>query len=530
MNPSHWNVTRILLADMFRRNWVILIFGFVLAISPPALILGALKAKGALNVDDPAMIVIHVTFTQIMGMCFGVGVLQVAGWPSRLFLLPLSNRAIMLFQMVPATVLVIGQTILSGWILNALFGLNWPTLGNALAFGMVFATFQSFLTLFQKSVLMLPTLGSTLVLEALWVKSRHGPIFSLPTHYWTMVTPVECGLIGTVMAFCYALGMYGITRARCGKEIQTGLIVYLSRAFSNRIGRKAKVFRNGIEAQSWFEWYQKGVVFPIIVAIIVPATAVRWLFTDSRFHDLLETLQVEGWMMSAAAMIGGMILGNMRTSDSSFAMSPFLGTKPLATTSWSRLLLATAFRSLAWGILIWLTVYLLVLGGSELTGENLPKKPFVWWHFPGQILAAWTAITFGLCLSLSGKLVYPKILGAIYFGWLITALFVRGLAPAWFTDYFTVSTLSGCGIALFILTLWVWGLALRRRMVANSQAIMACLVVASLTAIAGWQLAHEAIPSEGSRIHLFLLVSGLLSLVVFPFAAAPLALASNRAR
>ena len=235
-------------------------------------------------------------------------------------------------------------------------------------------------------------------------------------------------------------------------------------------------------------------------------------------------------MMSAAAMMGGIILGNMGSSDASTAMSPFLATKPLATVAWSRLLLATAFRSLVWGVLIWVVVYLLALVGRELAGPSHPPDPFVWWHFPGQILAAWTAMTFGLCLSLSGKLVNQLILGGIYCGWLVTAIVVWGLTPAWFADFFTVFTLSGCGIVLFLLTMWAWGLALRRRMVDGRQATLAGLALLALVLIARWQLTHEAISPGASRIQLFLMVSGVLSLAVFPFAAAPLALASNRAR
>lgn len=530
MNPSPWNVTRVLLADMFRRSWIFLGLGFIGALSLPLFILGALRAKGALIVEDPAMILIHFTFAQITGMAFGATVLHATGAPSRLFTLPLSNPTILFFQMVPATLLVFGQTMVSAWIQNVLLGLDWPLLGNALAFGMIFATFQSFMTLFQKSTLMLPALGGALALESLWVKSRHGPIFSLPTHYWTTVTSLDWVLFATVMALCYALGLQGIARARCGNEIQTGLLVYLFNTISDLFGRNAMVFRNAVQAQSWFEWTLKGLFFPAIVLMVVPTTAVLWLFTDNTINNLVDTIRVEGWMMPAAAMIGGIILGNMGSSDASMAMSPFLATKPLATVAWSRLLLATAFRSLVWGVLIWVVVYILALVGRELAGPSHPHDPFVWWHFPGQILAAWTAMTFGLCLSLSGKLVYPKILGGIYCGWLVTAMVVRGLTPAWFADFFTVFTLSGCGIVLFLLTMWAWALALRRRMVDGRQATLAGLAVLALVLIARWQLTHESISPGASRIQQFLLVSGVLSLAVFPFAAAPLALASNRAR
>ena len=530
IHPYGSKVAGALFADMFRRSWIILALGFVGALSLPVFILGALKAKGALVTEDPAMILIHFTFAQIMGMGFGATVLHAAGAPSRLFTLPLSNPAILFFQMVPATLLVVGQTMVSIWIQNVLFGLDWPLLGNALAFGMIFATFQSFMTVFQKSVLMLPVLGSALTLESLWVKSRHGPVFSLPTHYWTTVSPLDWLLFATVMALCYAIGLVGIAKARCGNELQTQLLDYLSRAVSGLFGGKTLVFQNAVQAQSWFEWSLKGMVFPIIVLMVVPTTAILWLFSEHTVNDLLEALRLEGWMLSAAALVGGIVLGNMGLSDPSMAISPFLGTKPLANVPWSRLLLATAFRSLVWGVLIWIVVYLSVLTVRELSGASHPPDPFVWWHMPARFLAAWTAMTFGLCVSLAGNLFLLKILGGLYCGWLVTTMLLGSLAPAWLSDGFTVAALSACGMMLFSLTLWAWGSALRRDMVRCRQAILAGMTLATLFSVAGYLWFQGTVPQAGTRFHHLVLVLGVLSMSVFPFAAAPLALASNRAR
>lgn len=525
-----WRIAQALLADMGRRGWVWLTLGFLGALSLPVLVLWALQARGALIVDDPAMIILHFTFAQVMGMCFGATVLHAAGAPARLYALPLSNRSITLFQMVPATLLVIGQTMASTWILNQLFGLDWPLPGNALAFGMAFATFQSLMTLFQKSALMLPVLGSALALESLWIKGHHGPLFSLPTQYWTTVTVADWVVVGVVLALFYAIGLHAIARARQGNEIRTKLLDYLSTTLANLFGRKSVVFQNAMQAQSWYEWNLKGLIFPIIVALIVPITVFFWCLTDNRLTDLLEALRVEGWMMSAAAMIGGLILGNMGLTDASMTMSPFLGTKPLATVPWSRILLGVAFRSLVLGVAVWAGVYLLIWWVRELSGENHGSEPFIWWHIPGRLLAAWTAMTFALCLSLTGRLIHLKILGGVYCGWLVLAILVGNLTPGWVAEWFTLCSLSACGMGLFLLTLGVWGLAIKKRMLGGGEAMVASLVVVALVGIALWQLATGISIPGGVRIHHYFLISGVLSLVVFPFAGAPLALAWNRTR
>ncbi len=530
-SPSLFDISRALFVDMIRRSWFVLIIGFFGAFSLPLLILGALKAKGALLVEDSGMILIHFTFAQVMGMCFGASVLHAAGAPSRLYVLPLSNRAIMVIQMVPATLMVIGQTALSIWILNLIFGLNWPLLGNALAFGMIFANFQSMMNLFQKSLLMLPAMILTLTLESFWVKSRHGPIFSLPTQYWTTVTPMDWLVFAFAMTLSYWIGMYAIYRSRCGNEIQTSLIVYLSNLIQDLFGKTTKAFRNAVQAQSWYEWNLKGYIFPVIVGMVVPLTPLFWLFSERKITALLEVLRVEGWLLSVAGMCSGLILGNMGLSDASI-MGQFLGTKPLATVPWSRILLRTAFQSLSLGVLIWAIIFSLVLWGGKLAGESYPAELFPWWYFPAIVLAAWAAMTFALCVSLTGRTIHMKILGGAYCGWLIVFTTIGNITSKWIAELFYFCALSGFGIALFLLTIGIWGVAFRRNMVVPRHAIVAGIVLTGLIGLAGWQFSNGLpLPTNNHGITpYFLLVSGLLSMVVFPFAAAPLALAWNRTR
>lgn len=531
-NPSSLGIARVLLGDMIQRGWFVLILGFVGAFSLPLMLLGALKAKGALLIEDSAMILIHFTFAQIMGMCFAATVLHASGSASRLFVLPLSNRTIMLFQMVPATLMVIGQTMFSVWILNLLFGLEWPLLGNALAFGMIFVTFQSMMMMFQKSALMLPALIGPLTAESLWLKSRHGPVFSLPTHYWTTVTPLEWCIFGVVLILGYWLGMRAIARARCGNEIQTKLIEYLSGLISNLFGRTILVFRNAIEAQSWFEWGTKGLVFPVIVGMVVPLTPLIWLFSERNITELLEAIRIEGWLLSVAGMVSGLLIGNMGLADPSLGMGQFLGTRPLATVPWARVLLRTAFWSMLLGVIIWGVVFALVWWGRELAGERHAPETFVWWHIPGNILGAWTAMTFALCVSLTGRTINLKIMGGLYCAWLVGMMAIGNFTPKWIAELFYFCALSGFGIGMFLFTIAIWALALRRNMVDGCQALLAGLVVAGLIGIAAWQFATGVpLPTNNHGVTpYFLLISGLLSQVVFPFAGAPLALAWNRTR
>ena len=125
-----------------------------------------------------------------------------------------------------------------------------------------------------------------------------------------------------------------------------------------------------------------------------------------------------------------------------------------------------------------------------------------------------------------------KILGGAYCGWLIVMTTIGNMTEKWISELFFFCALSGFGIALFLLTLAIWGLALRRNMVETRHALLAGIVLAGLIGLAGWQFSNGLpLPTNNHGLTpYFLLISGLLSVVVFPFAAAPLALAWNRTR
>ncbi len=524
--PQTVAILRVLMLDLVRRGWVSLLLGFLGAFSLPVLMLSAFKARGILASNDPDMIIIHFIFAEILGMTFGAAVLHAAGPPGRLYSFPVSDRAIGLLQMVPGTFLVVGQTVLSGWVLNLLFDLPWPWLGQALCFSVIFATFQACLILFHQSLWMLPALVGSMTLEGLWLKSRHGPVFAQPNRYWETVTPLEILIMAMALALAYRIGIWGTNRQRHGLQWESSLYVYLANFFNALFGRRRTALDSPVRAQEWAEWYQKGWFLPIAVAMVLFITLVIWGFSSRSAGELVHTLLIQGWFFSVLCLITGLLMGNMGISDASMGINQFLATKPLKSTALCAILHKTAMKSILFAVIPWLFLLLLAIVCAPDHATHHPDVRFGWWYFPGVILSAWVAMSVPMCLALTGRSTTISVPLGLFSGWLIVMVIVSNTSPKWIADLFFVSVVILFGIALFAFTLTTWGVALKQGVMSARHAYFAAGFLCVGMALAGWHFS-QGMPGG---VHFFVLNLGLLSLTVFPFAGAPIALAWNRTR
>ncbi len=525
-NPLTVKIIRAVMGDIARRGWLPLLLGFVGAFSLPVMLLGVFKARGILAGNDPDMIIIYFIFAEIMGMVFGSAVLHAMGSPSRLYSLPISDLSIGLVQMVPATLLVVCQTVLSGWILNLLFDLPWPWLGLALCFSVIFATFQAGLILFYQSLWMVPALVGPMILEGFWLKSRHGPVFAQPNSYWETLTLFEVLVMALALALAYRIGIWGINRQRHGLQWESSLFEYLAKFFNALFGKRRTALTSPIHAQEWAEWTKKGWFLPIAVTMVLFITVFIWGCSSRKAADLVYTLLIQGWFFSVLCLITGLLLGHMGTTDSSLGINQFLATKPIQTASLSSILLKTAMKSILLAVIPWLFLLSLALVFAPDHATHHPDVEFSWWYFPGVILSAWATMSATLCLALTGRSTSITLPLALYCGWLIVMVTVSNMAPKWVSEIFFFSVVSLFGVALFAITLIAWGVALKRKVLSASQALLAAGFLALIMSLAGWQYS-DRMPGG---LHFFILILGLLSLTVFPFAGAPIALAWNRTR
>lgn len=509
-----------------------LVGGWLGANALPVLIFSALRLEGADDFQDSSWHSMHVTMMLINMFVFGAAVYAAQGNPSRLYALPVKTSVLVAWHLIPAMVVMALESLASTWALNALFHLGWPLWGPAMFLAALLAAVQAVFWLTGKSAWLLFAMGSVGAALGLWFKSRYGPTFSLPTHLWQEVTPGEVVTMLAIAAVSYYGAVIGIARDRRGDALTSPRL----RAWVERVFDPAPPaglpFQSPALAQFWIEWRLKGWAMPALVAIAIPVVFCIWLVGSRVPKELFDGFLGGGGMLTVMGAVIGLVIGNSGTSDRQPEMGHFMATRPMTDSDMARTILKTARLSilLTWTIwaLAFLIVYLVLLANHVVPDPALPLE-LGWSYFPATLLGLWISVTFTAVLGLAGR---PKLIlilfcfacGLFFAGMLFSNYVVRGDPNLKLQFHYAMLVTNGAGFML--LTAWAFVTARRRDMIASQTVYIASGIWLFLTALImlGWAL-HRAQP-----VPVYLLVAGLSALVVFPLAAAPLALAWNRHR
>jgi len=199
----------------------------------------------------------------------------------------------------------------------------------------------------------------------------------------------------------------------------------------------------------------------------------------------------------------------------------------------SRTMLRAAGVSVLVAWLIWAAAFL-GLYAILLLANVAPKSMFPgevgWWYFPLTLLGAWLTLTFVATIGQTGRSIFFVILfiGVPALTVAVTLFSHWGLTPVARTTLDAgIATLVG--VIYLLGTIWAFAAA-RRRSVISSATVWAATgawVALCVLLVLFWSQHRNEIPAS---LPFIVHVIGLLALVVFPLAAAPLALAWNRNR
>jgi hypothetical protein len=518
--------------EMLRRGWWVLILGVLGANALPVLLWAGLKHQGALDPAEPSMLIMHVVLVQINLFAFGTSVFAALGTVSRLSTYPVPNSALVGWHMLLGMAAIGLEMVASTALLNAMFDSRWPIWGPAFFAAAMFAACQSALWLAEKSGWTVVTFGVAAISLALWFKSRCGPVFSFPNHYWAEVTPAEALFLAAVPILAYVVGIVGVARNRSGEPpFSIGLIDWLKRVFS--LGPQANLtFRDPLHAQLWYEWRIKGAIMPAIVGMGLLMGLAVWLPNRNANH-LLEELIAAGGLLAVAAALGGLIIGSVALGKASndLQIGQFLATRPLTNTQLAGTVLRTAAKSIFLGWAMWAVAFLFVyaiLCALHISLRSPLPAPVGWWYVPVVLLGAWTAAGAFIPVSLTGR---PYLFLAVSCGGIMALfiglmLFSSNVLSAEAQDRFVHGLAVFWGAAFAIWTVGAFWLARRRSLVAWPTLYGAAGVWIGLCALAAVFWA----PNSAERITVYILIAGILALSVAPLATAPLALAWNRTR
>lgn len=499
----------------------------------PVLLLSALRLNGVAESDDPSTVIMHFMFVQIIMFSLAAGVLAAQGAPARLFAWPIRTATLVACQMSASMLLVGLETFVSIAALNSLFDLSWPLWGPALFAATSVAAIQATLWLTEKSPAWLPW-AFALVAAGLgiWLKSRYGDTFSQPSRYWSEVTPSEVLTMLVVIAVSFYVAVIGVARQRRGDVLPSfGVLEWFERTFDSapRVGER---FRTPAQAQYWYEWRQKGWAMPAAVLFGMVVGCGGWLIFSRDFAELLTGFYAGGGMLSVVAMVAGMLLGVVGTSDSDLSMGHFRATRPLTNVEMSRILLKVGAKSvlLAWSY--WAVAFGVILLTLMSCGA-FPQKVLSewrhlgWWYLPLTLLGPWTVMGLIASMSLKGStsLVTKSITGVVLLI-LSRPLLVKFVVPYHARPQFDQAIPVLLGVAFVLATSWAFAAA-RRRGLVSSRTIgtLAGLWFAMSTIVSLSMERHTPSPVSAS-----IFAIGLLATAAAPLATAPLALAWNRNR
>jgi hypothetical protein len=506
----------------------------------PLLLFTVLQHDGALDPTEKSQIMMHIVVVQINVLFFGIFVFGAIGAPARLYALPIRTSSLVALLLLQGMLAVAAELVLSTMLLNAAFGLGWPLLGWPLLgpalFGAVAAsTILAMLWFTEKSAWIFVAIGLAGSVLGLWLKSHYGPMFSPPSHYWAVVTPVDALTLILATLLAYWIGVAGVSRNRCGEPpLSVGLIAWFERVFA-ATPQDGLAFRTPADAQFWFEWRTKGPALPAMVIMGLVMGFGIWLIGIRESKALYEGLVSGGALLVLGGFLGGFVFGNLGRPDSHLQIGHFLATRPISTTEIARSVLKCAAKGLLIAWTIWAVAFfaLYALLWSLGVGFMLSMPaPLGWWYLPATLVGAWAAMGVLTPVALAGRQTLAAVLifgsVALFVGLLLLSKYALSREGQ---EQFFQGSLVACGIALMLGTAWAFSAARRRSLIGGPTLIVASVVwVALCTLVALQRLSSLGTSHPAERLPLYIAAVGILALAVSPLATAPLALAWNRNR
>jgi len=500
----------------------------------PMIVLAALKHEGAIDYEGSSLITIHVTSLLINAMLFGGAIIAAMGKPSRLFAFPAPTSVIVAWQLFPGMVVMSLATLATTVVFNTVFDLNWPLWGPALFTPVALAACAACFWLTEKSPWHMLAYGiPVLAAGAVWFHTRYGMVFRPPEpRLWREVTAGDAATMLVMAGIAYYAATVGVARSRCGEFLKTPeFLLWLGRVLdpAPTVGLP---FRTPAQAQFWFEWRQKGWGLPGLVVIAIPFGFVIWLFANRNPQDLFDVTFGAGGFLTFGGLILGLLFGNIGPADGKLEMGHFLATRPMTSADMSRTMLRAAGISVLIAWVLWTVAFLIVF--AILLLANVEPRPHLpkevgGWYFPATLLGAWLSLTVMATIGHAGR---PTLYGLLFCG--VPALALGAILFSHYALSPAAKTIFAEGItmavgAIYILgTAWAFAAA-RRRALIGPPTVWAAMVAWSALCILGllfWSQHRSEHLTSPVAVH----VIGLFALVVFPLAAAPLALTWNRNR
>jgi pimeloyl-ACP methyl ester carboxylesterase len=492
-----------------------------------------------------------------------------AGYPARLFTLPVGTRLLVTCPILCGTVTVVALYLVWATLVLPPLGVLLPVARPALFLAAGMVCYQSAiwgLAGFRLTRLMvMGVVGAGFFGVAF--------IASLPEVARTCPWPIDALLavgLAAVALVAYGWALLGVERQRRGGGRGRAWWRAGVRAVVDLLPRRRRPFASPHQALCWLAWRRGGVVLPACVGFVLVLVVgpVLWLVGSSPEVTFSTLFWVAVLPLLLAAVVG---LGFARPDfwARELALPTFLAVRPVRSGDLvlARLTVAAHSTLAAWALVLTITPLWLALGCdtslvakfAEALGRHYPLLALLPLGLLAALLLTWRLLVGSLPVGLAGR--QGLFLASVCAGTACVLAFI--VAFAWsltrpepwqtraniagrFKEFFeSIPEIAWLLYAAFLLKLWgaVWSwTAARRRGLVSDRAAGAYLVfwstaTAALMALLGLLLSPAAEDAFGFPFNVlihagwlpYLLLLGCL--LVVPLARVPLAalaLARNR--
>jgi hypothetical protein len=517
--------------EVFRHGGWKLLSATLGAIAFPAIVFTALRHDGA-DFRDPTMLMMHILFVNNMILLIGTAIFAAQGSISRLYPYPLRTSSMVAWRLLPGMVIIAALTAASIAVLNLIFDLGWPVWGPAMFASVAMASVSAFAWLLEKSPIWLATaMGLVAVVLGFWFKSRYGSAFSQATYYWQHVTPGDAFTMLAMSVLAYWVAVKAVARNRRGEPpLALGWLAWLDRVLDRSTASGARL-NSPFQAQCWFQWRRKGWAMPAGTVFCHIIGLIVWGLSDRQAETLVQGFFGSAVVLSMLAFVSGLVFGNMGPNDADYDMGQFLATRPTTDTDMARAIFLMEAKSVVFAWAIWALAFAvacacIAMAGS-VTAIHFPQDDIGWWYFPVAFMASWMVTSTFTCLLLFGRPKYVvQFLGGLAAAVIIVSVLskflLRPAAHVLLGQTLTALLASGVVVAGGL----AFVAARRRRLIQLPTAWVAVGTWIVATILLACFLPTYAQP----RLLAYLLIAALVTLLVTPVAAAPLAISFNRHR
>jgi hypothetical protein len=517
--------------EIFRRGRWHLLSATLGAIAFPAMIFTALRHDGA-DFSDPSILMMHILFVNNMILLIGAALFAAQGRMSQLYAYPLPTASIVAWRLLPAMVIIGVLTAACIGCLNLIFDLGWPIWGPAMFGSVAMACVSAFVWLLEKSQIWLAVaMAVVAAVLGFWFKSRYGSAFSSSTHYWQQVTPADVFTMLAASVFAYWVAVKAVARNRRGEPpFSLGWLEWLDRVLDRSTASDPRL-NSPFKAQCWFQWRRKGWIMPAGTFFCLVIGLIIWVLSDREAESLVQGFFAGAIMLSMLGFITGLAFGNVGPNDASYEMGQFFATRPTTDTDTARAIFLTAAKSIILAWAIWALAFAVacacIAAAGSVTAIHFPQDDIGWWCFPVSFVGCWIVTSTIACVLLFGHSKYIlQFLCGLAAAIIVVSVLSKFLLKPAAHALLVQTTTALLASALVISGALAFAAARRRRLIQMPTVWAAVFTWIVATVFLAYLLPNYAQP----RALGYLLVAAVVTLLVSPAAAAPLALSVNRHR